>query len=660
MPDQKRVLYWMQPIPALSLLYALAYLPLIAQLAPAISLSFYALILLNLAAHRWTARKPGPWLRGLLLLGMIILVYRSHHSLVGQSGGTALLVLLLALKLLESRTQRDFHLLGLLLCLLIVVVFLFDQSMQIAFFYLPILLLNLARFALPYGEDQPSAAQALRLILRLGLQAFPLAVLLFLFFPRLESPLWERLPVEHQGKTGIKPWLELGNVRELVLDDALAFRVQFSGEIPPEKVRYWRGPVLWHTNGRRWTPSPPAGNEAAPMPILRAERTVDYRVFLEPTGRRTLFALDLPVAVSASDARITRDFQVLAANPLNQLRAYELTSVLGYRTTGLSLEEAEAALQVPAVTDRMKALVASWRKRAPTPEALVQRGLDYFRREPFYYSLRPPPLGARPLDRFLFETKQGFCEHYASSFALLMRLGGVPARVVLGYFGGEINPLSGHLIVRQSDAHAWVEVWLGDRGWTRVDPTAVIPPERVERADWLSQLAASAPRRFRDPAATQTLFHRLQLLADAVDASWNRWIIGLKAEDQRRWLEELGLGALGTYGLVLFLVLGAMGLGGLLLYLLRNQRRLPKEQVQQLYEKLRAFLHRRGIEPNAAEGPLDYGRRVARHCPELGPSVQAFVEHYAHLRYGTLKADALQINWLRKQLQEIRKHTKRV
>lgn len=637
-------------------LYAIAGLNLIPHLAPAILGYFYVLLGYRAVATRFPRLEPGRWILLPLALVGVIMVYRHYGTLVGQEGGSALLTLLLALKLLEIRSQRELRLLAMLFAFWLVIHFLFDQSPWVALLLGALLILAMAVLADSSRSLPWPPRQVLGLALRLGLQALPLTLVLFILFPRLDAPLWSFLPAEDQARTGINDWLEPGSVSELVLDGSLAFRVRFDGPIPQAEKLYWRGPVAWNTDGRRWQAArADQFSGLAAVPAARFGDPVSYEVSLEPSRQRWLFALDLPFGTPGKDAHLTHDFQLLADEPIKETRVYRLTSAPPFDTGALPEVQRAAGLALPAnVTARMRALVADWGAVSPGPAAVVQAGLRHFNQEAFYYSLRPPRLGDNPADEFLFETRKGFCEHYASSFALLMRIAGIPARIVMGFLGGERNPLGAHLIVRQSDAHAWVEVWLEGQGWTRIDPTAAVAPERIEPSPELTGLASGRPLRLRIGGvdAWGRLVHSLRLFGDALDENWYRWVLGLDRARQQALLDYIGLGWLREYGLAVLMVLASSLVMGLLLVALLHQPASTRpDPLERLYRKFCARLARAGLPRKASEGPSDYGLRLALWHPGLAGHLLAFTERYARLRYGCRPVGQEDLDLLRRELQ---------
>lgn len=671
---------------ASSLLYAMAGLNLAPDLPLPVAGFFYLLLLYRVLTVFQPRFVPGRLILFPLSLAAPALVFHSYGTLVGQEGGSALLTLLLALKLLEGRNRRDLRLAAMLFSFWLISHFFFDQSPGTALFLGLLLFLNLALLAdlaradglpapLPSvipGQGRGLDASGMRaflspvkgpigLVLRLTLQSLPLALLLFVLFPRLDAPLWSFIPVTEVTRSGINDWLEPGSVSDLVLDGSLAFRVRFDGSIPAAEGLYWRGPVAWNTDGRRWTGGRPDQFGALTPATVRAgpaAQTIAYQVTLEASRQHWLFALDWPVATPERDATLTHDFQLLAAKPIMETRRYRVISAATPATGDLPAAQQSAGLALPDnISERMRELVGIWQAQAVEPEDLIQAGLAYFNAEPFYYTLQPPRLGNNAADEFLFETRRGFCEHYASSFTLLMRLAGLPARIVMGYLGGERNPLGDHLIVRQSDAHAWVEVWLSGRGWTRVDPTAAVAPERIEISPDLATLASGRPLRLRigEVGAWGQVLHGLRLFGDALDENWYRWVLGLDRSRQHALLERLGLGWLREYGLAVLMVMGAGGVLGLLMLLLRREPGSKAyDPLERLYRRFCTLMARAGWPRQISEGPSDYGQRLVAVAPDLAARIASFTQLYARLHYGKGMYDREDLTLLRADLRAIK------
>ena len=599
--------------------------------------AFLALILaIRLVALRWPAVLPNRWIRALLAFAGLGNCLAAYHTVTGQDGGSALLATMLVLKLLELDTKRDLRLVLILIGFLSVVQFLFDESFLLTF-YLGVIALGLVTLLteLNGGLGAAGLRPALRVSTRLALQAIPLTLVLFVLFPRLTAPLWSLGIDSSRGLMGLSDSMEPGNISELVVNGELAFRARFADRRPEANQLYWRGPVLWKMDGRRWTPGAPPSGWQQPARLIEASDPIEYEVVMEPTKQRWLFALDMPVS-EPEGAAISPDYQLLSNQPVTALKRYNARSVLSYRTAEPDARVRALALELPEnVTPRMRALVDGWRVQSRDDWTLVQRALAHFNRENFYYTLLPPKLGANPADAFLFETRRGFCEHYASSFALLMRIAGIPSRIVLGYLGGETNEFGGYTIVRQSDAHAWVEVLIEGRGWVRVDPTAAVDPSRIDNRLATELLGAGASVRFDlgEAAALARWMRDLRLLGDTLEATWQNWVLDFSAQDQRRLMDRLGLGAWQEYGLAVLMVLAvSLTLGGILLVLMHE--RTERDPLERLYARLCRRLAGIGLPRLPHEGPGDYGERIAAARPDLASAVNNFIALYVPARYG--------------------------
>ncbi len=620
----------------LSLLVLASALPLTPYLHWQVSAFLLFLFVIRLAGLRWRAALPGAWIRTLLTLAGVANCLHANHSLVGQDGGTALFVTMLALKLLELNSRRDLRLVAILLGFLIVIQFLFDQSLPLTL-YLGVMAVGAVAMLVDLngGLGDLRLRATLRIAASLSLQALPLTLVLFVLFPRLNAPLWSLGIDTTRSLTGMSDSMEPGAISELVVNGELAFRVRFDRPPPNPNQLYWRGLVLWEMDGRRWSSASPATGTAAPAPLRQADDPIDYEVLLEPSGKRWLFALDLPLKVP-NEASRDADFQLLSRQPLTAVTRYRMRSALDYRTAEPDARERERGLQLPDnITPRMRALADEWRTRSASDAELIRQGLAFFNREAFHYTLLPPRLGANPSDEFLFETRSGFCEHYASSFALLMRIAGIPARIVLGYLGGEANAIGGYQMVWQSDAHAWVEVLLDGQGWVRVDPTAAVDPSRIDNRSASQLIGGGTSVRFdlAQASALAQFARNLRLLADTLDATWQNWVLDFSAKDQFALLERLGFGGLREYGLVVLMVLAvSLTLGLILLALLRD--RTQPDPLDAHYARFCKRLARAGLPRRPGEGPSDFGQRVMTQRPDLTPPVSRFLTLYIPARFG--------------------------
>ena len=424
-----------------------------------------------------------------------------------------------------------------------------------------------------------------------------------------------------------------GDITDLALSDDVAFRAHFEGPAPPQDERYWRGPVLHDFDGRTWRRTVATRAEARPLvPLGTAYR---YVVNLEPHQHNWIFALDWPDRWSLTDAFLTGDGMLvrpaLLTRPLDATVSSH-THVRSEETLSEAVRRRDTRL--PAERNpRTQAFALELRGRHPDPLDYVNAVLDLFRRQPFFYTLEPPPLGANSVDEFLFDTRRGFCGHYASAFAVLMRAAGIPARVVTGYHGGTYNRFADYWIVGQSDAHAWDEVWIDGRGWTRVDPTAAVAPGRVEPGAERSLTANSALSGAWRRPLSWIADARLEL--DALRQLWRQRILSFDQHSQDELLSHLGIPE--PDGQKIAMVMGA-GLALVFVWLTwqirREQRPDPKDPLLRAYRTLCRKLAAAGAPRRPSEGPESFAARLAMERPDLGARAALLLSRYSRLRYG--------------------------
>ncbi len=600
------------------------------------------LVILVLAIWRvgaaWQNWQPPPaWLRlgiTLALLGLVVIFY---GGLWGRRAATGLLCMMLAAKMMEMFRLRDLRLVASMCFFLIATQFLFSERLVYlaylagAFWVATAALLLIQR--VDSAQPKPASASWTRSTLRpvtlLIVAAVPLALALFVTFPRLAQPLWGLPDEVMDGRTGLSDSMSPGSIANLYADESAAFRVEFDGPMPPPAERYWRGPVFWNFDGHTWSRSFFSTSPATVMPEA-GTRSWDYRVQLEPHEQRWLFSLDYPVEYPRG-ARVTADYQMISRRAITTLTQYEVSSNPDFiDTPDLPQTLHNLATRLPDDRNpRTLALAAEWRERYPDDQQLIDAILRWFNEEAFFYSLETSPMGRNSVDEFLFDLRTGYCEHYASAFAVMMRAAGVPARIVTGYQGGWWSTTARYLLVRQSDAHAWVEVWLPEQGWTRVDPTAAVSPSRIREG---SRVAIDQPRHLLDWDWVQDLRNRY----DRVQHLWNNWVLGFDASRQRQFLGGLGLGEPGLMMIGLTMVLSAMLVVGLVaLLLLRRPRARPRSQAERLWQQLLARLRRRGLACSPTETPLEFSQRVSHALPNQSGEFDRLTWLYCRLHYGT-------------------------
>lgn len=589
----------------------------------------HGLLVAAIALRLALREPPGRWVLVPLVVAAFAAVIIQFQSISGTTAGGTFFTAMLALKFLESRDNRDA---GLLICLTYfhaTSIFLTTQSIGMAvyvLFSLGVTTVALTVLAAPHGPPLRLRVRHAALLL---LQAVPIMLVLFVLFPRIPGPLWALGGDDRAARTGLSDSMSPGSITNLIESSEVAFRVQFDGEPPANGRRYWRGPVFWAYDGRTWSRGEAAREDDIPEPIATGERA-DYVLIMEPHQRRWLFGLDVPLA--PPDAKRRPGSNLLLDDRLDAVRRFEMRSILDYRLEPVLADaRRKRALQLPpGAAPRARELARRWREASDDPRGIVERALRHFREGGFEYTLTPPALGAAPVDQFLFSTRAGFCEHFASAFTVLMRAAGVPARVVTGYLGGETNALGDYMIVRQSDAHAWSEVWLPERGWTRIDPTSAVSSERIDTG--IGSVSGAADRLPALSRADGGWLRSAALAWDSVNHAWNRLVLGYGPELQQRLLANLGLGRLGQYALAAMAIASA-ALAMAAVWLLARRRPRAADPARRAWERALRRLRRAGIEPAANEGPRALAERVRRERPELAPEFDRIARLYVAWRY---------------------------
>ncbi|MBA4244568.1 MAG: DUF3488 domain-containing protein [Pseudomonas sp.] len=604
---------------------------------------------------RMRARYPNGWAKGGLMLVVLAGVLLSRGTLVGLDAAVVLLIATFILKLLEMRTRRDALVLIFLGFFCVVTAYLFEDGIVAALYsLLPVTALLAALVGLQHSGFAERPWPTLRLAGGLLLQALPLMLLLFVFFPRM-GPLWSLPMPSDKGVTGLSDSMEPADIAELSRSSALAFRASFEGPVPPRDQLYWRALTLERFDGRRWSQSNYAELPSAPQ-WRKAGEPLDYSIVMQPSGKPWLFALDVG-ELAQNESRMMTDFRWQRRRPVDRPLLYQA------RSWPQALREADAeppalrrALQLPEQGDpRSRAWAAELQREHPQAEALVAALLQHFNREPYVYTLRPQPLGRDSIDEFLFDTRRGFCAHYAGAMTFVLRAAGIPARVVTGYQGGELNPGGNYIQVRQFDAHAWVEYWQPEQGWRSVDPTYQVAPQRIElgledalgEEDGFLDDQPFSPLRYRELA----WLNQLRLGWENLNYGWQRWVLGYQGEQQLKLLHNW-FGSLDWQRLALALVgTGTLLIGLLALWLLKpwQQRADPQRQAFRRFERL---LARHGVRRQAGEGARAFAERAGRELPAQAPAIQAFARCFEAQRYAGQPASRAA---LRQALGELRR-----
>lgn len=611
------------------------------------------------AMHHWRGwplpaqKRSLKWLHSLGAVLTIVLLFANYGLTIGRDAGVALLTVMLAFKVVEINNHRDFYLACFLGFFLVTTNFFYTQNMLVVALMICVVMLLIASLIQINSPLLDSKAR-LKLAGGMVLQAVPMMLILFVLFPRIPGPIWglpadanagsEQLPdgmtlgntSRSAGTTGMSDQLLMGRISEVIQSDAIAFRVQFAeNNYPPNNQRYWRGPVLWTTDDTGWRPlDRDVVNRFSPALSVSGE-AYQYTMTLEAHNRNWLFALDMPTGKqSAMATKFAADGLLTSEQKLRSRSQIELTSHPQYLFNAEDEPLLQAALQLPENRHpRSKQLALQLRQASKDDADYVQTVLQYFNKQPFYYTLRPPALSGDTVDQFLFESREGFCEHYAASFTVLMRAAGVPARIVTGYQGGEINPVDDVMVIRQRDAHAWAEVWLPFKGWQRVDPTAAVSPNRVEMG--ISDLL---PSERRSPAflggnlGLEKLWQDARNNWNALNNAWDIWVVGYGPALQKTLLSMLGMQQPDWQKMALWLAILISLLFTVIAVLMLWQKPIA-DPVQRYYQRFCRQLAHSGVQREAHEGPHDFARRAAARLPAQQTQIRQISTLYRRLRY---------------------------
>ena len=615
-------------------------------------------------------KKPLPSrnLRLVLTVVAFMAIYIHYGAFLGRDPGITALVLLSALKLIELKSIRDFLMMVFLCFFLVLGVCLYNQSV-LTLALLVTMVVGLTSIALrvnhPDRSSQPGFLRRLFHSFKLILFALPLVVVLFLFFPRSSGPLWD-LPQGGTGfgRSGFSEFIRPGYIAWVAKSYETAFRVTFpDNNMPSYSDLYFRGLVLWFTDGRAWFhgffPYRNPRRNSIPDGSIRQE------ILLEPHYSRYLFALDRPVAFPSWAGRLP-GWSFRTKKPVEKHLRYSVHSVLPSRDDSrLPPAVRKWSLQLPKkLNPRIIRLGKQFREGAVSDREVVNAVLDYFRNPAFEYTLNPGFLNREdPVGDFLFRSRKGFCEHFASSFALLMRIANVPARMVVGFHGGKYNPIGKYLELRRADAHAWTEVWLENSGWVRIDPTAVVSPERieygVEMSNSISSLGSVSDaersemiRRRLNKGFMNRLWDTLGNVWDNLNRNWNYWVVSYDRERQDDFMEGVGLVDLSGFTMIIMVITMSWILWSLVTRWFKYRSFKPEPLID-VYHRFCKKMERRGFKRHLWEGPLDFKKRIIRKFPESGDSVEEIVSLFIRMRYGTLTQSKGQLKRLKKLVRRL-------
>jgi len=587
--------------------------------------------------------KPMPMLlrvsATIIAVAALVLTY---GGLMGRRAAVSMLVLMLSLKLLETFRTRDARIVASLSLFLCGTQFLFSQGIPMILYITACLLSSLTALMYLHRREAfenlgkaPTTGRNLFSELGFGVRllaiAFPIGLALFLLFPRWGSPMWGIPEQALDARSGLSDSMSPGSIQGLFMDDSPAFRVKFESATPMNSELYWRGPVFWDFDGSTWKTSQRRQHEYAEDMPDSEKAPYRYEVQMEPTEQRWLFALDYPALVPR-DTRLTMDYQLLARRPITKLRDYVMASDPNYFDSPmLKKTHRRSALELPeGFNPRTADLMNQWVEEAGSDTEIVRKALAYFNQQNFHYTLNPPLLSQHTVDEFLFDTREGFCEHYASAFTIMMRMAGIPARVVTGYQGGYFNGIGSYMLVRQSDAHAWSEVWIKGSGWTRIDPTAAVSPSRIQQG----AVESLAQRRH---VLDYEWLRSVRNNFDLFQRGWNNWIVAFNSDSQSRLFSVFGWDFIDSSKLVIAMVASVLVISAiiflfapLLLKFFSSQKQDPLLRVWQEFIKK---LTRAGFEARPSMGPMELATSASGQLHDKDELINRISELYVLCRY---------------------------
>ena len=593
---------------------------------------------------------PNPWIKAGLLVVAIALTVLSHRTIVGRDAGVTLIIMLLVLKTLELRARRDAMVIFFLGFFTLLANFFFSQSLLVAMVMLLGLLgllTALINANMPVGK--PPLSQSMRTAAWMSLLGAPIMLVLFMLFPRM-APLWGVPGNEMAGRSGLSGEMKIGNIASLVLDDSVAMRIRFDtpgGRAPEQRHLYFRGPVMAYFTGDEWLAanSYDARADSNGLPSSAQLRVngepLKYEVTMEASNRPWLLMLDAakdaPVLPQDMRARMTPTLQWVVNRPIQGVMRYSAQSYIDFQSGPTERSrDLKPYLQLPQgfnprTLALAKQMLADPQLQGKNHMAFVTAALNRLRTEGYSYTLEPGLYGTHSADEFWFDNKAGFCEHIASAFVILMRGLDIPARIVTGYQGGEVNGFDGYWTVRQSDAHAWAEVWLEDRGWTRVDPTGAVMPSRVGQFQRL-QTPRGAFGTAMDTVISPSMLSQMRAVWEAANNRWNQWVLNYTQERQLDLLRALGVQSPSWQDLtrLLGIIAGVVAMLGVAWSLWEKKHQDP---WQRMLSATRQRLQKAGLELPPHLPPRSMAQQIKMHFGEAGQAIQQWLLRVDQARY---------------------------
>jgi len=634
----------------------LSALPLYSTIPLATILIIAALSLWQLFIIKQQRANPGKSIQILIILTSFLTVLYSYGHIFGQQPGIALVTLMTILKLFETKNTRDCYIIIYSAFFIIASNFFHSQSIWlILYVFCVVVFLVAALIVLSDKLKSVSLKNHFAMASRFVLYATPLMLILFILFPRIPGPLWGLPDDAFTSQTGLSEEMSPGSINRLISSSAIAFRVKFDGRVPQHNQLYWRGAVLSLYDGKTWRRSD--APESAQVNIQysgNSENTFRYKITLEPTNLNWLLSLEYPKVYNSPNGErpfnFNREAMLISRSKITNVINYTVTSEINASNRALFTQENYKNRLLPVNKNQQTIKLASdlFQLSGYNTQQYIKTVLAYFRNNEFVYTLNPDLLGDNAMDDFLFSSRRGFCEHYASSFTYLMRAAGIPARVVIGYQGGKMNPVDNYMIVRQSDAHAWAEVWVNNR-WQRVDPTAAVSPDRVEQG--VSHAGLENNRLPLLLVSNNALLKNIAFLYDSFQNKWNQWVIGFNQKKQNELLKSLGLENVTSSNLILLLVIFLTVTGAIVSWFLLTHNTVEKDRIQHYYNLFCLKLKRQGLQRQLNEGPVDFENRIysERLLSAKTKNDVAFIfKAYRTLHYGNQPNNLLISRYIKK------------
>ncbi len=628
---------------------AAVILPHVTRLPVGVTLVCVACIAWRVMVYRGQWNYPGRRTRAAFVIAGFIGAPIAYGTIFGVDPAVGLLILAYVLKLLEMHHRRDAFVVVVLGYFVAMCQFLYSQTIPwTLYIYLCVLVITAGLIGLNQTRTFTRPLYTLKKAGVLTAQAVPLMLVLFILFPRI-PPMWTVPTPSPSARSGVGDVVSPGDIASLASSGELAFKATFEGGRPPYNSLYWRGLTLGVFDGRAWRQD----RIMWPQAFERGEREdvywlddierrgneVTYDVILEPTQRNYVFSLTVPELPTDDQYAMAPDLRWVRLEPIRSKLRYRITSALDYVAEPELPEfwQYRNTLLRGNSNPRTRALANEMRAAASTPREYVSDVMQMFFTGDYSYTLQPGELGIDHVDEFLFDTRRGFCEHFAGAFAFMMRAGGVPARVVVGYHGGEYNEVADYVAVFQYDAHAWTEVWLEGEGWTRIDPTTAVAPDRLQQGLQVAvreeqSFLANSP--FSAFARQNLILAEIRLQLSALTYYWDTWVVGYTPETQQEFLSRyLGTVDRKTLGMILigtfFAVLGVIGL-----FVLMKRTRHKLSPLDRDYLRFCRALERLGVARELGEGPVAYRDRVIAELPALEDVVVEATDAFVRLNYG--------------------------